>query len=129
MSKNSVIPEGYQTVMPYLIVKGAQKFIEFKEKVFDAVENKSHRHMREETIIIHSEITIGGSTIMFADSTGQFQPRTAGLFVYVDNADDTYKKAIDKGAKVVTEMSDQAYGRSGRVEDPFGNIWWITSVQ
>ncbi len=129
MSETSKIPEGYQTVIPYLIVKGAQKFIEFTKKVFGAVENTSHRHLRDETIIMHSEVMIGDSTIMFADSTDQFQPCTTGLFVYVDNADDTYKKAIDNGSKVITEMSDQPYGRSGGVEDPFGNTWWITSVK
>lgn len=129
MGTNSRIPEGYQTVMPYLILNGAQQFIEFTEKVFNAVENKSNRHMRDETIIMHSEVSIGDSTIMFADSTGRFPPRTTGLFVYVDNADDTYKKAIDNGAKVITELSDQSYGRSGGVEDSFGNTWWITSVK
>lgn len=128
MNKNSKTPEGYQTVMPYLILKDAQKLIDFTGKVFNAAENKSNRHMRDENIIMHSEVTIGGSTIMFADSTEQFQTRTTGLFVYVDNADDTYKRAIDNGAKVVTELSDQPYGRSGGIEDPFGNTWWITSV-
>lgn len=129
MNKNSKIPEGYQTIMPYLILKDAQKFIDFTEKVFGAVENKSNRHMRDENIIMHSEIMIGDSTIMFADSTEQFQPLTTGLFVYVDNADNTYEKAIDNGAKLVSELSDQSYGRSGGVEDPFGNTWWITSVK
>ncbi len=62
--------------------------------------------MRNENIIMHSEIAIGDSTIIFADSSEQFQPRTTGLFVYGDNADDSYKKAIDNGAKVVTELSD-----------------------
>ncbi len=129
MNTNSAVPEGYQTLMPYLILNNAQKFVDFTEKVFNATENKSNRHMRDENIIMHSEVTIGGSTIMFADSTEQFPPRTTGLFVYVDNADDTYKQAIDNGAKVLTELSDQPYGRSGGVEDPFGNTWWITSVK
>ncbi|MEO6639094.1 MAG: VOC family protein [Ginsengibacter sp.] len=129
MSVNSKIPEGHQTVMPYLILKGAQKFVEFTENVFNAVEDKSNRHMREENVIMHTEITIGGSTLMLADSTEKFKPVSTTLFVYVDNADETYKKAIDNGAKVITEMSDQSYGRSGGVEDPFGNTWWITSVK
>ncbi len=103
MNKNPKVPEGYQTVMPYLIISNAQKFIEFTEKVFDAVENKKNRHMREETIIMHSEITIGGSTIMFADSTEQYPPRTGAFFVYVDDADETYKKAINNSATVLSE--------------------------
>ncbi|MEO6221359.1 MAG: VOC family protein [Ginsengibacter sp.] len=129
MSTNSVVPEGYQTVMPYLIVKDAQKFIEFTEKVFNAVENKSKRHMRDENIIMHSEIIIGSSTIMFADSTETYQPQTAGLFVYVDNADETFKKAIYNSATIINEVSDQPYGRSGGIKDPFGNVCWITSVK
>jgi PhnB protein len=122
------LPKGYQTVMPYLIVNDAAKFIDFTKKVFNAVENEKMKSMRDEKTIMHSEIVIGDSTIMFADSTENYQPRTAGLFIYVDNADETYKKAIDEGATTITELSDQNYGRTGGVSDPFGNIWWITSV-
>lgn len=123
------IPEGYQTVMVYLIVDGAAKFIDFTTHVFNAVEKKEVRSMRDENTIQHSEIRIGDSTIMFADSTEEAKPRTAGFFIYVENADETYKKAIARGATAVSGLSDKSYGRSGGVKDPFGNIWWITSVQ
>lgn len=122
-------PKGYQTVMPYLIVNGAANFIAFTKKVFKAVENEKMRSMRDEKTIQHSEITIGDSTIMFADSTEKFEPRTAGLFVYVENADETYKRAMEQGATTITELSDQPYGRTCGVTDPFGNVWWITSVK
>jgi PhnB protein len=122
------LPKGYQTVMPYLIVKNAIKFIDFTKKVFNAIENENMKSMRDEKTIMHSEMVIGDSTIMFADCTENYQSRTAGLFIYVDNADETYKKAIDEGAITVTELSDQDYGRTGGVSDPFGNVWWITSV-
>jgi uncharacterized glyoxalase superfamily protein PhnB len=49
--------------------------------------------------------------------------------VYSKNGDETFRKAIEKGAKVVMEMEDKSYGRSGGVEDPFGNTWWITTIQ
>lgn len=65
---------------------------------------------------------------MLADSTEKFSVRTAGLFIYVDDADDTFKKAIDTGATTVAAVADQAYGRSGGVQDPYGNVWWITSM-
>lgn len=119
------IPENYQTVMPYLIIKNAAEFIDFTRAVFNATE--LHRTMRDESIIRHGEIMIGGSTIMFADATDQFPVRTAGLFVYVENADETYKKAIEAKASPVMPVADQTYGRSGGIEDPFGNVWWITS--
>jgi len=120
------IPEGYQTVMPYLILKDASAFIEFTQKVFNA--ELVSKHMRDEKIIMHAEIRIGNSIIMFADSTEQFQPRPAGFFIYVDNIDTTYKDALGNGASVVTEVTDQSYGRSGGVQDAFGNTWWITSL-
>jgi len=126
MPKNQKIPANYQTVMPYLIINDAIKFIAFTKSVFGAEE--THNSMRDATIIMHGEIMIGESTIMFADATEKYSARPAGLFVYVDSADETYKKAIDNGATVVTTLSDQSYGRSGGVLDPFGNTWWITSV-
>jgi len=126
MAKNLKIPENYQTVMPYLIVKDAAKFIAFMEKVFDA--DETHKSMRDEHTIMHAEMMIGGSTIMFADSSEKFGVQTGGFFIYVDDADETFKKAVDAGATMVAEVADQAYGRSGGVQDPFGNVWWITSI-
>ena len=120
------IPENYQTVMPYLILENARGFIAFTQKVFDAKE--THKTMRNENTIMHAEIMIGESTIMFADATDQFKVSNAGLFVYVEDADETYKSALNSGGSVVTELSDQPYGSSGGVMDPFGNVWWITSV-
>ena len=95
MAKNSKIPDNYQAVMPYLIVNDAAQFIGFMQKVFDATE--TYKFMRDENTIMHAEIMIGGSTIMLADSTGEINVSTAGLFIYVDDADETFKKAIDEG--------------------------------
>lgn len=126
MAKNPKIPENYQTVMPYLIVKNAAQFISFMQTVFDATE--TYKAMRDENTIMHAEIMIGGSTIMFADSTDIYGVRNAGMFIYVDDADETFKKAISNGGTVVSELTDQSYGRSGGVKDPFGNTWWITAI-
>jgi PhnB protein len=65
---------------------------------------------------------------MFADSTAEYPPMNAGFFIYVEDADITYNKALDNGATVVTQSGNQSYGRSGGVKDAFGNTWWITSV-
>ena len=126
MAKNPKIPENYQTVMPYLIVKNAAQFISFMQTVFDPTE--TYKAMRDENTIMHAEIMIGGSTMMFAESTDTYAVSNAGMFIYVEDADATFKKAIDAGATVVNEMADQSYGRSGGVQDPFGNTWWITGV-
>ncbi|GAA4315560.1 hypothetical protein GCM10023143_27000 [Compostibacter hankyongensis] len=113
--------------MPYLIVAGAEKLIDFTQAVFEA--KVTHRTMRDEekNIIMHAEIMIGDSTIMFADATEQYAPQTAGMFVYVEDADEAYQKALDAGAVSVLEPADQSYGRSCGVTDPLGNTWWITS--
>ena len=120
------IPEGYQRIMPYLIVKNAQAFFEFSEKVFGATEK--YKAMRDENLIMHAEISIGDSVVMFADATEQYPQRNAGRFIYVDDCDAVYKKAIENGAESLTEPADQGYGRSAGIMDPFGNTWWLTSV-
>ena len=120
------VPDGYPTISPYLIIKNAGAFITFMQDVFGAT--LSNKHMRDENIIMHAELKIGNSLIMLADSTDQYPPNNAGFFIYVEDADVTYKKALDNGAISITEMSDQSYGRTGGVKDSFGNTWWITSV-
>lgn len=113
--------------MPYLIIHNAGKFITFMKEVFCAVE--TYKVMRDSDTIMHGEVMIGGSTIMFADSTDQYSSSTAGMFIYVDNADECYGRALAEGASVVTGLADLPYGRSGGVLDPFGNTWWITSIK
>lgn len=124
--ENLAIPGGYQRVMPYLIIKNATDFYNFMQKVFEATEKM--KIMRNDSHIMHAELQIGESIIMFADSTDEIKTHTAGLFVYVNDADETYNKALQEGATSVMPMSNQEYGRSGGVQDPFGNVWWITSV-
>lgn len=124
---SSKIPEGLQTVTAYLIIKNATGFIEFTKEVFNA--ELVNKHLREgESLIMHGEIKIGNSVIMFADSTEQYAPVNASFFIYVEDTDETYQKALDNGATSVTKIANQSYGRSGGVKDAFGNTWWITSV-
>jgi PhnB protein len=125
--ENLHIPEGYQTVMPYLIIPGAEKFLAFTKKVFGAVEK--HISLREDDqTIAHGEIIIGGSTIMFAESSDQFPPQPAGMYIHVANADESYKDALEADATSIMPPADQPYGRSCGVTDPCGNTWWITTA-
>ncbi|MBV8389700.1 MAG: VOC family protein [Mucilaginibacter sp.] len=124
--ENLKIPEGYQRIMPYLIVENAAEFFNFTKNVFGAVEK--YKAMRTETLIMHAEISIGGSVIMFADATTEHPKQTAGFFIYVDNCDAVYEKALANGATTVTAPADQSYGRSAGIRDPFGNTWWLTSA-
>ncbi|TWI99323.1 putative glyoxalase superfamily protein PhnB [Mucilaginibacter frigoritolerans] len=120
------IPEGYPQLMPYLIVADAAAFIEFTKSVFGAEER--YKAMRDEKLIMHAEVKIGDSVIMLADATEQYTKQPAGLFVYVDDCDQVYAKALANGATTKMEPADQSYGRSAGINDAFGNTWWITSV-
>jgi PhnB protein len=124
--KKISIPEGYQQLMPYLIVEGAAAFIEFTKNVFGAEEG--YKAMRDEKLIMHAEVKIGNSVIMLADATEQYSKQGAGLFVYVDDCDKVYSAALTNGAASKSEPADQSYGRSAGFTDAFGNTWWITSV-
>lgn len=123
------IPAQYNQVMPYLILKGASEFQKFMSVVFNAKEQMIVP--AEDGSVMHGELKVGESVIMFAEAGGQFTPMNAGMFIYVDDADSTYQKALSAGAATVPgqEPSDKEYGRTCGVTDPFGNTWWITSIE
>ena len=121
------LPEGYQMVMPYLILDNAIAFFEFTEKVFGAREKT--KHLLDDGSLMHGEITIGGSTVMFGNASPQWKVQTAGLYIHVLDADVVFARAMESGATEVTPVSDQSYGRSGGIMDPFGNVWWITAAR
>lgn len=124
--KDVIIPDGYNQVMPYLIVADANGFLAFMQAVFGA--KKKFKEMRDDETIKHGEVFIGESVIMFAQCTDEFKTQNAGMFIYVDDADAVFQKALKEGATEIMQPADQPYGRSGGVQDPFGNTWWITSV-
>ena len=123
------IPDQYNRLMPYLILKDTGAFKKFMEKVFDATEQLIVPG--EDGTVMHGELRIGEAVVMFAEAGGQFTIMNAGMYIHVDDADITYQKALTAGALTVEgqEPSDKDYGRSCGVKDPFGNTWWITSVR
>jgi PhnB protein len=118
------IPDGYQNVIPYLIVDGAAALLDFVMQAFGAAEHE--RMAREDGSIGHAEVRIGDSVVMVSDSRGEWKPMQAAMYVYVPDTDATYHRAIEAGATSLMEPADQFYGdRNAGVRDPFGNIWWI----
>ncbi len=85
--------------------------------------------MGDENIIRHGEVKVGDTTIMFADATKTFGIQNGGMFICVEDADATFNNAVAHSAEVIMPMSDQSYGRTGGIKDPFGNTWWITAVK
>lgn len=120
------IPIGFHTTNVYLIVNDAAKQIAFLEAAFAAKE--LHRSTLPDGNIIHAEVTIGDSTIMLGQASQQYPPRPSTTYLYVDDVDGTFHRALEAGGKSLVEPKDQFYGdRSGGVEDPSGNYWWIAT--
>jgi PhnB protein len=126
------IPEGYRTVTPTLTLDNAAQSIDWYKKAFGA-EEKS-RSVGPDGKILHAEIKIGDSIIMVNDvMMGMKGPRAfggspAGLWLYVENSDALFKRAVDAGAKVEMPLDNQFWGdRGGCVSDPSGYHWWIAT--
>ena len=120
------IPEGFHSVTPYLVVEGAKKLLEFLQQAFDA--KVMERMERPDGVIGHAEVLIGDSTVMLAEASGQWKPMPAGIYLYVNDTDTTYKRALQAGATSLMEPANQFYGdRNGGVKDPSGNLWWIAT--
>jgi PhnB protein len=127
------IPEGYNSITPYLIIKGASAAIDFYKKVFGATEIM--RMPGPDGKVMHAELRIGNSVIMLADEqqSNYRSPQTFGgspvsLMLYVPDVDKTFQQAVANGATESRPVKDQFYGdRSGNLVDPFGHIWTIAT--
>jgi PhnB protein len=128
------VPEGYHSVTPYLIIKGAAEALEFYKRALGATEVM--RMPSSDGKIMHAEIKIGDSFIMLADEypeKGYRGPASLGgttvsLMVYVERVDEIFKQAIAAGAKELQPVKDQFYGdRTGTLQDPFGHVWSIAT--
>lgn len=121
-----LIPEGYNSVTPYLVVQGADELIDFMKKTFDAEETE--RLARPDGTVSHAEVRIGDSIVMLGEPTERTDAQPAHLYVYVENTDATYQRALEAGAVSLMEPTDQFYGdRNAGVKDAFGNVWWIAT--
>jgi PhnB protein len=128
------IPDGYHSITPYLMIKGASEAIEFYKRAFGATEIFRLSHPNGQ--IGHAEIKIGDSSIMLADACDQaeFHPpaslggSSVALHVYVEDVDAQFNQAVSAGAKAVKPVLDQFYGdRTGMLQDPFGHIWFLAT--
>jgi uncharacterized glyoxalase superfamily protein PhnB len=126
MTQKSIEP-AYNKVNFFIIIKGgAAKFIEFVDKVFDAMENKKARTPDKDGTLIHAEIQVGNSMILVADSKPDWPFTPAFPQVYVDNAQSILDAAVKEGAEVITEVSEFYGGLDiARFKDPWQNIWWL----
>ena len=120
----SHVPEGLGTVTPYLILEGVPKVIEFVERAFGAA--TLERYEAPEGVVRHAKLRIGGAMIEMGEAQASFPAKPAAIYLYVDDADTWFARAMAAGAAQLYPVVDHPYGdRGGGVTDPFGNIWYI----
>jgi PhnB protein len=128
------VPEGFHTVTPYFICKGAAKALDWYKQALGAEER--YRMAGPGGAVMHAEIKLGDCIMMLADEfpeMGAKSPQSlggspVGFCIYVQDCDSAFKRAVDAGAKVERPIQDQFYGdRSGTVIDPFGHKWTIST--
>ena len=128
------IPEGYNSVTPYLVIKGAAEAIEYYKNVFGATELV--RMPDPSGRIGHAELKIGNSHIMLADEFPEMEYRgplslgssPVSMLLYVEDVDKVVERAVAAGAKILKPVQDQFYGdRSGFIQDPFGHLWGVAT--
>jgi PhnB protein len=121
------IPDGYHTITPYLVVRGAAKVVDFMKRAFGA-EYAFEPMLAPDGTIMHGELTIGDSRVMISEATEQHPALPCMLHLYVPDVDAVYKRAVAAGGTAVREPADQFYGdRGGGVKDPAVNYWHIAT--
>ncbi len=125
MAQVKAVPDGYQTVTPFLNIKNAAAAIELYQKAFGAEVRESYAS--PDGKIMMCELQIGTSVVRVSDAIKD-APTQSGMSLYVDNADAWWQRAVDAGLDVVVPLQDMFWGdRFGAVRDSFGNTWSIAT--
>lgn len=116
----------YRTLTPYLVVPDADVEMRFLQAAFGATETLCHR--TAEGKVMHAELTVGDSLVMVGQSSGEWKPLSAALYLWVTDVDGTYARALEAGATSQSAPEDKPYGhRNAGVVDRNGITWWIAS--
>ena len=121
------VPDGFNTITPFLIVPGAQELLDFIEK---GLNGKTEYVLKDdEGKIVHASARIGNSPIMIGDTMQGMEPITAMLYLYVDDVESIYKQALTvPGATSAREIHTEFYGdKAGCIQDKWNNKWWIAT--
>ncbi len=130
------IPEGFHSVTPHMVVRGAADAIAFYARAFGAEELVRMPMPTDPEAVMHAEIRIGNSIVMLMDPMdGACNADTAAtgaspvtLHLYVPDTDAAIARAVEAGASVTMPPADMFWGdRYGQVLDPFGHRWSIAT--
>lgn len=120
------IPANYPRVSPYLIVKSVEETMDFIQYVFDG---KVREKMKSpDGSVNHGEMSIGDSVIMMGKATENHEKQNVMLYIYVEDTDKAFERALEKGGESVMKPADQFYGdRNAGVKDKDGISWWMAT--
>lgn len=119
------IPNGNNTVSPYLVVPDAKALVEFLKEGLGATEKEVSIH---NGAIMHAEVTIGDSVIMIGSMPEGTDSFRSMVHIYTEDCDALYNRAVQAGGVSIREPKDEFYGnRTAGVRDAFGNEWWIAT--
>jgi PhnB protein len=125
------VPDGYHTITPQLTLDNAAQAIDWYKKALGAEE--IGRSAGPDGKIMHAEIKIGDSRLMVNDVMMGKGPKAYGgspasLWLYVNDCDGLFNRAVAAGATVQMPLADQFWGdRGGCIQDPEGYSWWIAT--
>lgn len=129
------IPEGFHSVTPMFMFKDSRKAIEFYKRAFGA-EERFVMPGPDGTGVMHAELRVGDSIIMMGDENPQNPCKSAetmggspvGFYLYVENVDKAFQRALEAGGEVRMPVADMFWGdRVGSVQDPFGYGWMLAT--
>jgi PhnB protein len=128
----SPVPHGYHTITPQLVLDDAAQTIDWYKRALGAEE--TGRSLGPDGKVMHAELKIGNSRFMVNDPMpGTKGPKDYGgspasMWLYVDNCDQLFSRAVAAGGKVQAPVEDQFWGdRAGAFADPNGYTWWIAT--
>lgn len=120
-------PFGLHSVTPYLIMDDVPRMIDFLAQVFGA-ELRGDIRYRNDRSVEHAEVMIGRSVLMLGTPLDNIGPTNVSLYVYVEDCDSSFSKALDLGAISISKPANYPHGdRYGGVKDFAGNLWWIVT--
>ena len=116
----------YRTITPYLCVPDADTELAFLKAAFGGVE--THCTRTDAGAVMHAEVTVGNSQVMLGQSSAQWPPKPAAIYLWVPDVDAVYARALAAGASSESAPEDKPYGhRNAGVVDVNGVTWWIGS--
>lgn len=113
------LPEGWHSVTPRLVVHDTARLVGFLKQAFDATGD----YLTERPSVIRI-----GDSIVMVSGVGPREAMPAFLYLYIDDVDATYQRALEAGAASLEEPTETPYGdRRAMIEDPSGNVWQIAT--